>query len=144
MVRAHGPNLFYSSLAARQLCCQSRKVAPLYRALRGLDAWMTGLRRDQGGGRAMIRKIAIDHDHGGLAKLNPLADWTDEQVWHYIRTHDVPSHPLYRRGYTSIGCAPCTRPTREGEALRAGRWWWEQDGVKECGLHGVTLAGQQA
>jgi phosphoadenosine phosphosulfate reductase len=144
MVRAHGPNLFYSSIAARQLCCQTRKVAPLHRALHGLDAWMTGLRRDQGSSRARIRKIAIDHDHGGLAKLNPLADLTDEQVWHYIRTHDVPSHPLYRQGYTSIGCAPCTRPTHESDPQRAGRWWWEQNGVKECGLHGATSAGEQA
>ena len=93
-----------------------RKVRPLNRHLAGLDAWITGLRRDQWASRTNIRKIEIDHDHGGIVKLNPLAEWTEEETWDYIREHDLPVHPLYAKGYTSIGCAPCTRAIQPGEA----------------------------
>jgi thioredoxin-dependent adenylylsulfate APS reductase len=135
MVRRHGLNLFYQAVEARLLCCNVRKVEPIRRALEGLDAWITGLRREQWASRANIRKIEIDHDHGGLAKISPLADWTYEEVWDYIEAYEVPYHPLYDHGYTSIGCAPCTRPTQPGEDLRAGRWWWETGAPKECGIH---------
>ncbi|GBC84027.1 Thioredoxin-dependent 5'-adenylylsulfate reductase [bacterium HR11] len=135
MVRRHGVNLFYRSVPLRLLCCQIRKVRPLVRALEGLDAWITGLRREQWASRANIRKVELDHDHGGIVKVNPLADWTKEEVWEYLETHGVPVHPLYARGYTSIGCEPCTRPIQPGEDDRAGRWWWEQGAPKECGIH---------
>lgn len=135
MSRRFGPNLFYKAVPARLFCCNVRKVEPIRRALEGLDAWITGLRREQWASRANIRKIEIDHDHGGLAKLSPLADWTVEEVWQYIEEHDVPRHPLYEKGYTSIGCAPCTRPVAAGEDARAGRWWWEKNAPKECGIH---------
>ena len=135
MVRRSGVNLFYRSVPLRFVCCQIRKVRPLLRALRTLDAWFTGLRRDQWASRAAIRKVELDHDHGGIVKVNPLADWTGEEVWEYIRENDVPYHPLYDQGYTSIGCAPCTRPIQPGEDDRAGRWWWEENAPKECGIH---------
>src|SRR5205814_919012 len=116
MVQKHGPNLMYQSVDMRLLCCQVRKVLPLNRFLHEhLDAWVTGLRRDQWASRAEVRKIEIDHYHFGIAKVNPLADWTKDEVWTYIRDNDVPSHSLYDQGYTSIGCAPCTRPIAEGE-----------------------------
>lgn len=135
MVGAHGVNLFYKSVESRFRCCNVRKVEPIRRALEGLDGWFTGLRRDQWASRANIRKIEIDHDHGGLAKISPLADWTQEEVWDYIELYDVPKHPLYEQGYTSIGCMPCTRVTKPGEDSRAGRWWWEKNAPKECGMH---------
>ena len=135
MVRRLGPNLFRQSVEARLLCCNVRKVEPIRGMLEGLDAWITGLRRDQWASRANIRKLEIDHDHGGLAKINPLADWTLEEVKDYNREHGVPEHPLYAKGYTSIGCAPCTRATQPGEDARAGRWWWEKNAPKECGIH---------
>jgi len=135
MVAKHGVNLFYQSVPNRLLCCQVRKVLPLNRALKGLDAWATGLRRDQWATRANIKKIDLDHDHGGIVKLSPLADWTEEDVWNYIRQYDVPVHPLYAKGFTSISCAPCTRPVPEGAHPRSGRWWWEENAPKECGMH---------
>lgn len=136
MVREHGVNLFYRSVEHRKRCCAVRKVEPLARALAGLDAWITGLRREQAATRAEVRKVEIDADHGGIVKLNPLADWSWEQVWAYIRAHDLPYNALHDRGYPSIGCAPCTRAVEPGEDQRAGRWWWEQDAAaKECGLH---------
>jgi thioredoxin-dependent adenylylsulfate APS reductase len=135
IVRRHGTNLFYRSPELRLLCCQTRKVLPLQRVLATLDAWVTGLRRGQTATRATIGKIEIDYEHGGLIKVNPLADWSDQQVWEYVRAHDVPYHPFYTRGYTSIGCAPCTRPTAPGEDPRSGRWWWEVGIPKECGMH---------
>lgn len=141
MVRRHGANLFYRDVPLRLLCCQVRKVLPLRRVLSQLDAWITGLRRDQWATRSNIRKIELDHDHGGIVKINPLADWTEEEVWEYIRTFDVPYHPLYDRGYTSIGCAPCTRPIQPGEDPRAGRWWWERGAPKECGMHCAIETG---
>lgn len=135
MVRRHGINLFRKEVPLRLLCCHVRKVRPLVGALQNLDAWFTGLRRDQWASRAAIRKVEIDHDHGGIVKVNPLADWTEEEVWEYLRAHEVPTHPLYDRGYGSIGCARCTRPVQPGEDPRAGRWWWEINAPKECGIH---------
>jgi len=138
MVRAHGVNLFYASVENRKLCCGVRKVEPLDRALEGLDAWITGLRREQAVTRGRVRKVEIDADHGGIVKLNPLADWSWDRVWGYIRDRAVPYNALHDAGFPSIGCAPCTRAVRPGEDLRAGRWWWEQDAAaKECGLHPV-------
>ena len=138
MVRAHGVNLFYASVENRKLCCGVRKVEPLDRALEGLDAWITGLRREQAVTRGRVRKVEIDADHGGILKLNPLADWSWDRVWGYIRDRAVPYNALHDAGFPSIGCAPCTRAVRPGEDLRAGRWWWEQDAAaKECGLHPV-------
>ena len=134
-VRQQGINPFYRSVPLRLRCCEIRKVNPLKRVLENLDAWVTGLRRDQWASRSNIRKVEIDHDHGGLIKINPLADWMDEEVWEYIRANDVPYNALYDRGYTSIGCAPCTRPINPGEDSRAGRWWWEKNAPKECGIH---------
>jgi phosphoadenosine phosphosulfate reductase len=135
MVARNGANPFYGSVAMRFLCCHIRKVRPLTSALRGLDGWFTGLRRDQWASRAAIKKVELDHDHGGIVKLNPLADWTEEEVWDYVNAHDVPYHPLYDQGYTSIGCQPCSRPIEEGEDKRAGRWWWEEGAPKECGMN---------
>ena len=141
MVARHGPNLFYRQVEKRLLCCQVRKVLPLTRHLASLDAWITGLRRDQWASRTNIRKVEIDHDHGAILKLNPLAEWTEEEVWDYVRERELPYHPLYDAGYTSIGCAPCTRAVAPGEASRAGRWWWESGVPKECGIHCAIETG---
>jgi phosphoadenosine phosphosulfate reductase len=141
MTGRHGPNLFYQSVENRLICCNIRKVQPLTRHLAGLDAWITGLRRDQWASRTDIRKIEIDHDHGAIVKLNPLAEWTEDEVWDYVREHEVPTHPLYERGYTSIGCGPCTRAIAPGEQARAGRWWWESNAPKECGIHCAIETG---
>ncbi len=135
MVRRRGPNLFRNSVPERMLCCQIRKVRPLVKALQGLDAWFTGLRRDQWASRAAIKKVELDHDHEGIVKVNALADWEGDEVKAYLEENDVPVHPLYAQGYTSFGCAPCTRPIRAGENDRAGRWWWETNAPKECGIH---------
>jgi thioredoxin-dependent adenylylsulfate APS reductase len=135
MVGTNGVNLFYQSGDMRRLCCDVRKSRPLARALQGYDAWVTGVRRQQATTRSQTPVVAADPEHGGLMKIAPLAWWTKDQVWDYIRQHDLPYHALYERGYTSIGCAPCTRATAAGEDERAGRWWWEQGEVKECGLH---------
>ena len=134
MVREHGPNLFYKSPDLRKACCQVRKVEPLKRKLAGLKVWITGLRRQQAVTRGQVNTIEWDESNG-LIKLNPLADWTTEQVWDYIRANNVPYNALHDRGYPSIGCAPCTRAVQPGEDLRAGRWWWELPEHKECGLH---------
>ena len=135
MVGKHGVDLFKTSVDLRLLCCNVRKVRPLTKHLHTLDAWITGLRRDQWASRTNIRKVEIDHDHGAIVKLNPLAEWTKREVWEYLREHDVPVHPLYARGFTSIGCEPCTRAVQPGEDERAGRWWWEENAPKECGMH---------
>jgi phosphoadenosine phosphosulfate reductase len=135
MVREKGMNLFYETLENRQLCCQIRKVQPMRRHLAGFDAYVTGLRRDQNLNRADTRKIVLDSSHGGLVKINPLADWTHERVMEYVGRHTVPINRLHRDGYPSVGCEPCTRAVGPGDDLRAGRWWWENDDVKECGLH---------
>ncbi len=135
MTREHGTMQFRRSVALRNECCAARKVNPLTRALRDYDAWITGLRREQTPTRASTPVIAGDATHGGITKVVPLAGWSRAQVWRYLRAHRVDHHPLYDRGYTSIGCAPCTRATRPGERERSGRWWWEGDSDKECLLH---------
>lgn len=135
LVRRKGPFSFRQSLQNRKECCAIRKVEPLFRALDGQGAWVTGLRRDETESRACVQVAEWDETHG-LFKFNPIADWSYEQVWEYIRAHDVPYNELHDRGYASIGCAPCTRPIFPGEGPRAGRWWWEEDTTsKECGLH---------
>jgi thioredoxin-dependent adenylylsulfate APS reductase len=142
MVTEHGPNLMYGSVDLRLRCCEVRKVEPLKRKLATLDAWVAGLRREQWRSRKNIAKVELDRDHGGIVKLNPVADWTLERVWDYVREHEVPYHALFDQGYTSIGCAPCTRAVAPGESERAGRWWWEQETDKECGIHcSVGLLG---
>lgn len=135
MVREHAPNLFYKSVNLRKLCCQVRKIEPLKRALSELEGWICGLRREQAVTRTKIQKVEIDHAHGDIIKVNPLADWSGTQIWEYIRKNDVPYNKLHDKGYPSIGCAPCTRPVKEEEDIRAGRWWWERPEEKECGLH---------
>ncbi|HXM55809.1 MAG TPA: phosphoadenylyl-sulfate reductase [Candidatus Dormibacteraeota bacterium] len=135
LVARDGPNLFRESVELRHRCCEIRKVRPLTRALAGFDAWVTGVRRDQSASRHHTPLVQADRAHGGIAKVSPLAGWSRDQVWAYIREHDLDYHELYDRGYASIGCAPCTRAVESGEDERAGRWWWEQSAVKECGLH---------
>ncbi len=135
MVASHGANLFLESVEMRRLCCNVRKSRPLARALSGYDAWVTGLRRQQALTRSETPVVAPDPEHAGLTKVAPLAAWSKGQVWAYIRENELPYHTLYDAGYTSIGCAPCTRATVAGEDERAGRWSWEQNEVKECGLH---------
>lgn len=134
MIREKGMNLMYASVENRKLCCEIRKVHPLNRALASLDGWITGLRRDQTATRADTKKIEMDSAHGGIIKLNPIADWTSEMVWDYIKKNNVPYNKLHDKGYPSIGCEPCTRAVEQGEDPRAGRWWWES-AAKECGLH---------
>ncbi|MCL4324755.1 MAG: phosphoadenylyl-sulfate reductase [Candidatus Thermoplasmatota archaeon] len=134
MVNTHGVNLFYDSVDSRKLCCQVRKVEPLGRAMNGLGAWVTGLRREQSTARAAVRKVEFDEGRPGVMKICPLADWTEEMVWDYIKKWDVPYNELHDKNYPSIGCAPCTRAIQPGEDKRAGRWWWESSS-KECGLH---------
>lgn len=135
MVREHGMNLFYRSQANRKLCCGIRKVAPLTKILSTLDGWITGIRADQTQNRGNANKFEIDNQFGGILKANPLIDWTWVQVWDYIKVNKVPYNKLHNNGYPSIGCEPCTRAVKEGEDLRAGRWWWESESDKECGLH---------
>lgn len=133
-VARHGPNAFYESVELRKACCHMRKVEPLQRALKGKKAWVTGLRRQQSAARKDLALSEWDEEHG-LRKFNPLADWTRDEVWSYIRHFDVPYNVLHDKGYASIGCAPCTRAISAGEDERDGRWWWEQESAKECGLH---------
>ncbi len=137
-VSTHGENAFYESVDLRKSCCGIRKVEPLARALVGKKAWLTGLRREQAVSRTDMAASEFDATHG-LQKFNPLIDWTNDDVWAYIREHSVPYNALHDKGYPSIGCDPCTRAVKPGEDPRAGRWWWEQDaGQKECGLHVAT------
>jgi phosphoadenosine phosphosulfate reductase len=133
-VEQNGANAFYRSVAQRKQCCHLRKVQPLGRALAGKRAWLTGLRREQSAARQILEFQEWDEAHG-IPKFNPLADWTLDDVWTYIRTNGVPYNALHDRGYPSIGCAPCTRAIKPGEDIRAGRWWWEDANAKECGLH---------
>jgi thioredoxin-dependent adenylylsulfate APS reductase len=137
LVSDGGPNRFRRSPADRHLCCEVRKVRPLKRALAGYDAWITGLRRDQSASRRLTPVVQMDPAHGDIVKLAPLAAWSRDQVWDYARRHQLELHPLYARSYRSIGCAPCTRAVGPDEDERAGRWWWERDATKECGLHTV-------
>ena len=126
MVRAKGVNLFYDSIDNRRECCAVRKVEPLGRALETLDGWVTGVRRDQIVSRVETPKLGLDPQHPELWKVAPLADWSSDQVWSYIREHELPYNALHDHGYPSIGCVPCTRAVEPGEDERAGRWWWEQ------------------
>lgn len=135
LVREKGFFSFKESIENRKECCGIRKVEPLNRALGELDAWVTGLRRDQAVTRTETPKVLEDADHPPLVKINPLADWTQDQVESYIEQHKVPVNALHKKNYPSIGCAPCTRPIEPGEDIRAGRWWWENPEHKECGLH---------
>jgi phosphoadenosine phosphosulfate reductase len=133
-VGKNGLNAFYDSVDMRKECCRVRKVEPLGRALAGKQAWITGQRRAQSTTRAELAVQEDDTAHG-MAKFNPLADWSEQDVWEYIRTNGVPYNALHERGYPSIGCEPCTRAIQPGEDVRAGRWWWENPESKECGLH---------
>lgn len=135
-VKQNGLNAFYDSVDMRKECCRIRKVEPLNRALAGNNAWVTGQRRAQSTTRATLDVQEDDPAHG-MTKFNPLADWSEEDVWHYIRSNDVPYNALHDKGYPSIGCEPCTRAIQPGEDVRAGRWWWENPESKECGLHVV-------
>ncbi|VVE18889.1 Thioredoxin-dependent 5'-adenylylsulfate reductase [Pandoraea soli] len=138
-VAEHGANAFYESVDLRKACCQVRKVEPLGRALADADAWLTGQRREQSVTREELA-FAEHDDARGIAKYNPIFDWTEAQVWAYLTARDVPVNPLHARGYPSIGCEPCTRAIRPGEDSRAGRWWWESRDSKECGLHASNLS----
>ena len=137
-VARHGRDAFYTGVELRKRCCEIRKVEPLRRALAGRKAWITGLRRSQSTVRAGVAVKEFDLGHG-MAKFNPLAEWSEEDVWSYIRFFEVPYNALHDQGYRSIGCAPCTRPVVAGEDARAGRWWWEADrgtgAATECGIH---------
>lgn len=133
-VTQQGPNAFYDSIDLRKQCCAIRKVAPLKRALAGKKAWLTGMRRSQAVTRSELPVSEWDADHG-LQKFSPLTDWSNGDVWAYIKAFDVPYNKLHDEGYASIGCAPCTRAITMGEDIRAGRWWWEDPENKECGLH---------
>ena len=139
---AFGMNPFYNSVDSRIACCEIRKSHPLNKVLSGLDAWITGVRKNQSQTRANVGKLEVDNPHGGIVKVNPLADWDEDRVWNYIKENDVPYSALYDQGYTSIGCAPCTRPLEPGEDSRAGRWWWEIGVDKECGIHFNPVAGK--
>jgi phosphoadenosine phosphosulfate reductase len=132
MVETHGRDLFYDGVPQRTLCCNIRKVRPLAKALKSVGAYFTGLRREQSESR---REIEVFDRSSSPVKISPLADWTAAEVLEYTHANNIPEHALYAAGYTSIGCDPCTRPTTEGEDERAGRWWWENDGSRECGLH---------
>ena len=134
MVAGAGPNLFYASVEGRKRCCGVRKVEPLGRALADATAWVTGLRREQSPERAATPPVEWDAAHGAV-KANPLAEWSEAQVWDYLGNHGVPYNVLHDQGFLSIGCAPCTRAVEPGEPARAGRWRWEQGTAKECGLH---------
>ncbi|NLX71884.1 MAG: phosphoadenylyl-sulfate reductase [Bacteroidales bacterium] len=134
MVNTKGINLFYESIQNRKECCHIRKIEPLQRAFAGLDAWICGLRASQAVTRKNIDIIEWDANNK-LVKVNPLARWTEEQVWEYIHENRVPYNVLHEKGFPSIGCQPCTRAVAEGEDVRAGRWWWENPDTKECGLH---------
>jgi phosphoadenosine phosphosulfate reductase len=135
LLREKGTFSFRESLENRHECCHIRKVEPLGRALKGLDGWITGMRREQSMTRTDLAPIEVDANNGGILKVNPLLEWSEEQVWSYARFRRIPTNRLHSQGYPSIGCAPCTRAVAEGEHARAGRWWWENPENKECGLH---------
>ena len=135
MVNEKGLDCFYDSIENRKLCCAIRKVHPMNKMLNTLDGWITGLRRDQTKNREDVTIFQLDHGHGGILKINPIIDWTWDQIQEYIKSNNLPYNSLLDKGFPSIGCEPCTRAIKPGEDIRAGRWWWEQDGNKECGLH---------
>jgi len=134
MVAQYGPNLFYRSVEYRKMCCAVRKTHPLRRVLATVDAWICGLRREQSPTRTLVQPVEWD-DVNGVIKVNPLYNWTEAEVWSFIRANDIPYNPLHDRGFRSIGCAPCTRAVGPDDDIRAGRWWWEEPEHKECGLH---------
>jgi len=134
MVNEKGVSLFYESVENRKLCCHIRKIEPLKRALQGLKVWISGLRRSQAVTRTDLNLVEWDESNN-LIKLNPLIDWSEEQVWDYIKQKNIPYNPMHDKGFPSIGCQPCTRAVNPGEDVRAGRWWWEFPQSKECGLH---------
>ncbi len=133
-VAENGRDAFYRSSELRKRCCEIRKVEPLARALHGRQSWITGLRREQSMTRAQLAIEEFDEVHG-IAKFNPLTQWSEHEVWAYLRAFEVPYNALYDQGYRSVGCAPCSRPVVAGEDVRAGRWWWEAREQRECGLH---------
>ena len=141
LVARDGIQGFRSSIAARHACCFVRKVEPLGRALAGATAWITGLRADQSEGRSKVKFVSFEEGRG-IIKVNPLLDWSRPQVIDFVRLHRIPYNALHDRGFLSIGCAPCTRAVAPGEPERAGRWWWEQDQKKECGLHLPSTGGK--
>ncbi len=132
-VARNGEMAMRQSVDLRKACCALRKLEPLARALAGRTAWITGLRRDQSGARAEVPFISVDEN--GRSKFSPLADWSQADIWHYVQLHGVPTNELHDQFYPSIGCEPCTRAVAMGEDFRAGRWWWENESAKECGLH---------
>ena len=134
LYRTQGVNAHYESLEKRKKCCFIRKIEPLQRALKGLDVWITGLRAEQSVTRTEIPFVEYDNDFN-VIKVNPLIDWTEDDVWNYIKENNVPYNKLHDQGFPSIGCAPCTRAVKDGEDIRSGRWWWENPEHKECGLH---------
>ena len=134
MVKERGINLFYESIENRKLCCHIRKIEPLQRAIKGAKVWITGLRREQSVTRTDLNAVEWD-ENNQMIKVNPLINWTENDVWNYIKNYNVPYNELHDKGYPSIGCEPCTRAVEPGEDVRAGRWWWEQPDKKECGLH---------
>lgn len=134
MVNLNGINLFYDSIENRKSCCHVRKIEPLQRAFKGLDAWICGLRAQQAVTRSDAQVFEWDQVNN-IIKINPLVDWDEEKLWDYIKTNKIPYNKLHDKGFPSIGCQPCTRAIMEGEDVRAGRWWWEQPDTKECGLH---------
>ena len=142
-VSAHGDKPMFESVDLRKQCCSIRKMEPLGRALAGHNGWLTGLRREQSNARADVEFVQLEQvgQAGERAKVNPLARWTAGDVWHFIALHSIPYNPLHDEFFPSIGCAPCTRAVTLGEDIRSGRWWWEQESAKECGLH---VAGDAA
>jgi phosphoadenosine phosphosulfate reductase len=134
MVNTNGINLFYDSIASRKMCCNTRKLVPLSRAMNGLDAWITGLRRDQSITRKDMQLVEWDENYN-ILKINPLINWSENDLNEYIKSKNIPYNPLHDKGFASIGCLPCTRAIEPDEDVRAGRWWWENPDTKECGLH---------
>ncbi|PHO07021.1 phosphoadenosine phosphosulfate reductase [Thermoanaerobacterium thermosaccharolyticum] len=134
LIREYGPNLFYNSVDLRKKCCEIRKVKPLKRVLATVDGWICGLRREQSVTRENINIFEWDYVHS-IYKVNPIAFWTEDMVWEYIKKENIPYNNLYDKGFRSIGCQPCTRAVKPGEDVRSGRWWWEDPDKKECGLH---------
>lgn len=134
LIREYGPNLFYQSVDLRKKCCEIRKVKPLKRVLATVDGWICGLRREQSVTRENINIFEWDYVHS-IYKVNPIAFWTEDMVWEYIKKENIPYNSLYDKGFRSIGCQPCTRAVKPGEDVRSGRWWWEDPDKKECGLH---------
>lgn len=134
LIARHGLDMFYESVELRKACCHARKITPLQKKLRNLSAWICGLRKGQSAARQAVQAVEWD-EANNLFKVNPLAEWTEDQVWDYIRQNHIPYNKLHDQGYPSIGCAPCTRAVKPGEDIRSGRWWWEESTNKECGIH---------